>query len=140
MSVYNEKVKFKTKGNLDVFDITNMVDRKIQDCKITSGAVNIFVPGATGALTTMEYEPGLVEDLKNFFMKLIPEDAEYNHNLAHSDANGHSHIRASLLGPSLVVPFINKKLQLGIWQQIIFIDFDNRPRDREIIVQMIGDL
>ncbi|MFH1825273.1 MAG: secondary thiamine-phosphate synthase enzyme YjbQ [Candidatus Firestonebacteria bacterium] len=139
MSVYTEKIKFKTKGNVDIMDVTNLVDRRVQDSEVTSGLVTVFVPGATGSVTTMEYEPGLVSDLKNFISKLVPEGENYAHNLSHSDANGHSHIRSTLLGPSLVVPFVNKKLQLGIWQQIIFIDFDNRVRERELIVQIIGE-
>jgi secondary thiamine-phosphate synthase enzyme len=139
MSISVEKIKFKTKGNMDILDITNLVDREVQDSSISSGIVTIFVPGATGSVTTMEYEPGLISDLKKFISKLIPEGEDYAHNLSHQDANGHSHIRASFLGPSLVVPFVSKKLQLGIWQQIIFIDFDNRPRERELIIQIIGE-
>jgi secondary thiamine-phosphate synthase enzyme len=139
MLVYSEKIKFKTKGNSDIIDITNIVDRKIQDNKIISGIVTIFVPGATGGLTTLEYEPGLVDDLKSFFERIIPENDKYEHNLSHPDSNGHSHIRASMIGPSICVPFLNKKLQLGLWQQLIFIDFDNRPRERELVVQIMGE-
>lgn len=139
MPVYTEKVKFKTKGNNDMLDVTNLVDRKVQDFSVTSGIVTIFVPGATGSVTTMEYEPGLISDFKDFISKLVPEGKDYAHNLSHSDVNGHSHIRSTLLSPSLVVPFVNKKLQLGIWQQIVFIDFDNRERERELIIQIIGE-
>jgi len=139
MAVYSEKIKFKTKGNTDIVDITNTVDRKVQDSSISNGIVNVFVPGATGALTTIEYEPGLVADLKAFFNQAIPEKNVYNHNLSHPDANGHSHIRASIVGPSITIPVIDKKMKLGVWQQIIFVDFDNRPREREIVVQIVGE-
>ncbi|OGF45013.1 MAG: secondary thiamine-phosphate synthase enzyme [Candidatus Firestonebacteria bacterium RIFOXYC2_FULL_39_67] len=138
MQVCTEKLKFKTTGNLDVKDITNLIDRAVQDCAMNTGTVTIFVPGATGALTTIEYEPGLVTDLKEFMEKIIPENDKYKHNVTHSDKNGHSHIRATLLGPSLVVPYTDKKLLLGIFQHIIFLDFDNRPRDREVILQIMG--
>ncbi|OGF50918.1 MAG: secondary thiamine-phosphate synthase enzyme [Candidatus Firestonebacteria bacterium RIFOXYA2_FULL_40_8] len=138
MQVCTEKLKFKTTGNSDIKDITNLIDRAIQDCAMNTGTVTIFVPGATGALTTLEYEPGLVTDLKEFMEKIIPEIDKYKHNVTHNDKNGHSHVRASLLGPSLVVPFTEKKLLLGIFQHIIFLDFDNRARDREIILQIMG--
>ena len=138
MEVISDKIKFKTKGGTDIIDITTMVDKAVQSGSINSGIVTLFVPGATGAVTTIEYEPGLVLDLKEFVEKIIPEKGAYNHNLSHSDCNGHAHIRASLFGPSLVLPFTNKKLLLGIWQHLIFVDFDNRPREREVILQLMG--
>ena len=138
MHVNTEKIKFKTTGDADVKDITNLIDRAVQDCNMESGTVTIFVPGATGALTTIEYEPGLVKDLKEFMEKVLPVSGKYNHNITHPDKNGHSHIRASMVGPSLVVPFSGKKLLLGVFQQIIFVDFDNRPREREVILQIMG--
>ena len=138
MHVNTEKIKFKTTGDADVKDITNLIDRAVQDCNMESGTVTIFVPGATGALTTIEYEPGLVKDLKEFMEKVLPLSGKYNHNITHPDKNGHSHIRASMVGPSLVVPFSGKKLLLGVFQQIIFVDFDNRPREREVILQIMG--
>jgi secondary thiamine-phosphate synthase enzyme len=101
--------------------------------------VTIFVPGSTGGITTIEYEPGLVQDLKTFFEKMAPKSGAYQHNIKWQDGNGYSHVRASLLGPGITVPFINGKMLLGKWQQIIFIDFDNRPREREIIIQIIGE-
>ncbi|MEI7905305.1 MAG: secondary thiamine-phosphate synthase enzyme YjbQ [Candidatus Firestonebacteria bacterium] len=139
MSVYSGQIYFKTKGNTDIVDITGSVESKVKESSLTIGIVSVFVPGATGALTTIEFEPGLVADLKAFFEQAIPEKGLYNHNLTHSDANGHSHIRASVIGPSITIPVIGKKLKLGVWQQIIFVDFDNRPRERELIVQIIGD-
>ena len=138
MHVNTEKIKFKTTGDADVKDITNLIDRAVQDCNMESGTVTIFVPGATGALTTIEYEPGLVKDLKEFMEKVLPLSGKYNHNITHPDKNGHSHIRASMVGPSLVVPFSGKKLLLGVFQQIIFVDFDNRSREREVILQIMG--
>ena len=139
MEVISDKIKFKTKGGSDIIDITTMVDKSVHDSSINSGIVTLFVPGATGAVTTIEYEPGLVNDLKEFVERIIPEKAAYSHNLSHSDSNGHAHIRASLFGPSIVIPFSNRKLLLGVWQHLIFVDFDNRPRDREVILQLMGD-
>jgi secondary thiamine-phosphate synthase enzyme len=138
MEVCTEKLKFNTKGNADIKEITGLVDKAVKDSPVNSGIVTIFVPGATGALTTIEFEPGLEADLKEFAEKIIPQSGKYNHNITHSDSNGHSHIRASLIGPSLVVPFSDKKLLLGKWQQIIFIDFDNRSRERELVLQIMG--
>ena len=139
MAVYSDKIKFGTKGHTDIIDITNFLDRKVQDSAIKNGLLNVFVPGATGALTTIEYQPALVADLKAFFSQILPENGMYNHNLTHPDANGHSHIRASLIGPSITVPVIGSKMKLGVWQQIIFVDFDNIPRDRELVIQMVGE-
>ena len=99
----------------------------------------LFVPGATGGLTTIEYESGLLEDFHSMWDRLIPEEENYKHNLRWHDGNGHSHIRASLLGPSICIPFNDRKLTLGTWQQVIFVDFDNRPRERKIIAQVIGE-
>ncbi|MCX5776439.1 MAG: secondary thiamine-phosphate synthase enzyme YjbQ [Candidatus Firestonebacteria bacterium] len=138
MQVITERVKLDTKGNSDIKEITGAVAKTIKSCGLENGTVTMFVPGATGAFTTIEFEPGLEADLKSFIEKIIPEKSKYQHNITHSDSNGHSHIRASLIGPSLVVPFSGKKLLLGKWQQIIFIDFDNRPREREIILQIMG--
>jgi len=138
MQVFTEKLVFKTEGNSSIKNITEQVALAIQNCPLKSGTVTVFIPGATGALTTLEFEPGLVADLKAFVEKVLPEAGNYGHNITHADKNGHSHIRASLIGPSLVVPFTEKKLLLGFYQQIIFMDFDNRPRDRELIIQIMG--
>ena len=139
MLVAAKKIKINTKGNTDIIDITSKVQDALSDAKIKSGTLTVFVQGSTGGLTTVEYEPGLVQDLEAFFEKIAPKSGHYEHNVRWHDGNGYSHVRASLLGPSLAVPFIDKKLQLGQWQQIIFIDFDNRPRSREILVQIIGE-
>lgn len=139
MKILTEHISFDTKGNTDVIDITPLVDQKLIDSGLIDGSVLIFVPGATGALTTIEYEPGLVKDLSDALERLAPRGLEYEHNLRWGDGNGHSHVRASFLGPSLTVPFSHGKLLLGTWQQIIFIDLDNRSRTRKLIVQITGE-
>jgi len=139
VAVYSGKIKFGTTGNTDIIEITGLLSKAVKDSSIRNGLLNVFVPGATGALTTIEYEPGLVADLKAFFTRVLPETGIYNHNLTHPDSNGHSHIRASLIGPSITIPVIDSKMNLGVWQQVIFIDFDNIPRDRELVVQMVGE-
>jgi secondary thiamine-phosphate synthase enzyme len=111
----------------------------VQDSGLNSGVAVLFVPGATGAITTIEHEPGLVQDLGEALERLMPQDIEYAHNLKWHDGNGHSHIRASLVGPSLTVPFLEGRLMLGTWQQIVFLEMDNRPRRRRIVVQIMGE-
>ncbi|MBN3038178.1 MAG: YjbQ family protein [Candidatus Omnitrophica bacterium] len=137
--VVTKSIKLKSRGETDIIDITDRVHECIGSAKIKNGIVSVFVPGATGGLTTVEYESGLVQDLKEAFEIIAPRQGEYHHNLKWHDGNGYAHVRSALLGPSLTVPFNNKKLHLGTWQQIIFIDFDNRPRSRELIVQIIGE-
>lgn len=133
------KIHFSTQGNSEIINLTNTVKKYLKGTNLNSGLANLFIPGATGGLTTMEYEPGLIDDLQQTFQRIAPEETEYLHNLTHEDKNAHSHIRASLVGPSLCIPFENATLQLGKWQQIVFIDFDNRPRKRKIILQIIGE-
>ncbi|MBL7130886.1 MAG: YjbQ family protein [Candidatus Omnitrophica bacterium] len=139
MKVLTEYLNLSTKGNTDIINITEEIDYKLKDKRLENGIVNISIPGSTAGLTTCEYEPGLVQDLKDIFEKLIPQGRRYAHDNTWGDGNGHSHLRASLLGPSLTVPFNNNSLVLGAWQQIIFIDFDNRPRKRKITLQFIGE-
>jgi secondary thiamine-phosphate synthase enzyme len=115
------------------------VAQEINDEQISRGLVSLFVSGSTAALTTVEYEPGLIKDLKEFFEKLVPSNRRYHHDDRWGDDNGFSHLRASLLGPSLQVPIANRRLVLGTWQQIILVDFDNRPRTREVLLQIMGD-
>ena len=136
--VITKKIKLNTKGDTDIIDITHQVASAVSKSDIANGIATVFVSGSTGGLTTVEYEPGLIQDLKDFFEKIAPKNGNYQHNMRWHDGNGYAHIRASFLGPSITVPFNNKELLLGTWQQIIFIDFDNRPRSREIIVQIIG--
>lgn len=138
MEIVTEYITFETGGNSDIIDITSEVDQCLRGSGLQNGSVLVFVPGATGALTTIEYEPGLVGDLQDALERLAPRGLEYAHNLKWGDGNGHSHIRASMLGPGLTVPFVNGKLALGTWQQVIFIDMDNRARSRKLVVQMTG--
>jgi len=137
--VQTERLSFNTKGNCDIIDITEAVSKKLSSARMKSGIVTMFVVGSTGGLTTVEYEPGLVKDINELFEKIIPSNKSYHHDETWHDGNGHSHLRASLLGPSLTVPFESGRLLLGTWQQIIFIDFDIRRRNREIILQFIGE-
>lgn len=138
MDIFTEIIAVDTKAGFDVVDITDRVDRLVDASRLETGTVTLFVTGSTGALTTVEYEPGLVSDLEALFERLAPQDADYRHNERWQDGNGHSHVRASLVGPSVVVPFLNGRLTLGQWQQIVFLDFDVRARHREIICQICG--
>lgn len=131
------KFKITTKGFNDIIDITDNVARIVEISKIKDGICLIFCPGSTCGITTIEYESGLIEDLKRVLEKLIPMSKDYEHCKKWGDCNGYAHIRSAFLKPSLVVPIEEGKLLLGIWQQIAFIDFDNRPRNREISVKII---
>lgn len=139
MAVVSKKIKLNTRGDTDIINITEEVIEKLKDSRLSNGTVTVFVSGSTGALTTVEYEPGLIKDLNRLFEEIAPKRKEYAHNQTWGDGNGYAHVRASLLGPSLTIPFVNKSLQLGTWQQIVFIDFDNRPRSRELTLQIIGE-
>ncbi len=135
---FKYEISLSTNGFCDIHDITPEVKRAVEMSGITDGIVCVFVNGSTAAITTCEYEPGLVEDIKEFFARLIPENKDYHHNRAWGDGNGFSHLRASFLGPSLCVPLSQGNIILGMWQQIILIDFDNRPRKRTVVIQVIG--
>jgi len=139
MTVTNRSIQLNTRGNCDIIDITSEVAREVSSSGISSGTVTIFITGSTAGVTTIEFEPGLLADFKDMWERVIPQNIPYQHDRAWGDGNGHSHVRASLLNASLTVPFVNKKLTLGTWQQIVIIDFDNRPRSREIIIQVIGE-
>lgn len=139
MKILNDKIELKTKGFCHVIDITSAVERKLIDSKIHNGLVTVFVVGSTAALTTVEYEPGLVKDLDELFERIAPKNQYYHHEEAWHDGNGFSHVRASLLKPSLTIPVSEGKMTLGTWQQIVLIDFDNRPRTRSIVVQVMGE-
>jgi len=127
-----------TNGNCEITDITDKVDNLIANNNFTEGNALVFVAGSTGGITTIEYEPGLLKDYPEFFERIAPSGINYEHENTWHDGNGHSHVRSALQGTSLTIPFSRGKLLLGTWQQIIFIDFDNRPRKREIIVQITG--
>lgn len=128
-----------TEGNCDILDITTYVSKTLSECKVKDGTVTLFVPGSTAGLTTIEYEPGLISDLKEMWQRLIPENLDYKHDSRWGDGNGHAHLRASLLDASLVIPFRNRNLILGTWQQIVLVDFDNAPRKRQLIIQIMGE-
>ncbi len=138
MSVETKELHFDTQGEVEIIDITEKVNGKLRESEIEDGIVTVFVPGATGAITTIEYEPGLLQDLPNALERLFPMGMRYEHEYRWHDGNGHSHVRASFLGPSLTVPFRAKKLMLGTWQQVIFIELDNKRRSRRIILQIMG--
>jgi secondary thiamine-phosphate synthase enzyme len=138
MSVETKELHFDTQGEVEIVDITEKVNRELRASDIEAGIVTIFVPGATGAVTTIEYEPGLLEDLPTALERLFPKGIAYEHEYRWHDGNGHSHVRASFLGPSLTVPFKDKTLLLGTWQQIVFIELDNKRRSRRIILQILG--
>jgi secondary thiamine-phosphate synthase enzyme len=138
MAVLTEIIALDTPGNFHVVDITDKVDRLLTSAHVEIGIAALFAVGSTAALTTVEYEPGLVADLEALFERLAPGDAAYKHDEAWHDGNGHSHVRASLLGPSLVVPVLSGRMTLGQWQQIIFVDFDVKPRRRQVICQISG--
>lgn len=138
MPVVSRTLQLATQGNAEVVNITDDVTAALSALDIRDGIVTVSCVGSTGALTTIEYEPGLCQDIKEILDKLIPA-GHYHHDQAWGDGNGHSHLRASLIGPSLTLPFNNRKMILGTWQQIIFIDLDNRPRQRQIILQFLGE-
>ena len=129
----------RTQGNTDMIDLTDLVQKGIKESNLSSGMACIFVPGSTCGITTIEFEPGCLADFKKLFDEIIPKDQEYQHHLRWGDGNGHSHIRSALLGPSFTFPFEEGKALLGTWQQIILVDFDNRPRKRNLILQLIGE-
>ena len=139
MPVKSSSIQISTHGDADIHDITDQVAHQVAQSGLKDGTVTIFCPSSTSALTTIEYENGALSDLKRLFNEIIPQNREYAHNARWGDGNGHSHVRAALLGPSLTIPFVNGELTLGTWQQIIYVDFDNRPRKRELILQMIGE-
>jgi secondary thiamine-phosphate synthase enzyme len=139
MRISTSKITEKTAGFCDIIDITAKIKEFIEQTKFRHGLVSVFVEGSTAGITTIEYEPGLVQDLKELVEKLIPSDRRYHHDDRWGDDNGFSHLRASLFGPSVNIPVENGRPLLGTWQQVILLDFDNRPRTREIIVQLIGE-
>ncbi len=139
MAVISEYIEFDTKGNTDIIDITSDVSDIVVSSGLSDGIVMVFAPGSTAAVTTLEYESGLVSDLQEALERLVPQGIKYRHNEKWHDGNGHSHVRASLIGQSESFPLINGTLQLGTWQQIICIDLDNRPRSRKVLVQIYGE-
>lgn len=137
--VVTKRIDVQTKGYCDLIDITSQVAGQVNESGVNSGTVTLFVVGSTAGVSTIEFESGLISDFQDMWQRIVPQDIPYRHDLRWGDGNGFSHVRASLLGASLVVPFANKKLTLGTWQQIVFVDFDNRPRSREIVLQIMGE-
>ncbi len=139
MKIINEKILLGTKGDPDLINITARIEDILASSGLNKGCLTVFVIGSTAAITTFEYEPGMVSDIRELYEKLVPRNKHYHHDETWGDANGFSHLRAALQGPSLTVPFENSKMMLGTWQQIVLADFDNRPRKREVVVQLIGE-
>lgn len=139
MPVTSEFIELSSQGHCDIINITLTVNQKLKGSGLKNGLVNINVCGSTAAVTTLEHEPGLIQDMKEFFDRLIPEGKRYHHDDAWGDGNGYAHLRSALVGTSLTMSFKNGELMLGTWQQIIFIDFDNRPRERKLILQIMGE-
>jgi secondary thiamine-phosphate synthase enzyme len=137
--VQTSHIELNTRGNADMHDLTSEVKKIIEKVGLQSGLVTLFTPSSTSALTTIEFENGALEDLRRALDQIAPPDADYKHNLRWGDYNGHAHLRAALLGPSLSIPVVEGRLSLGTWQQILFIDFDNRSRNRRLVVQIVGD-
>ena len=139
MTVITRNIQIKSKSEDEIIDITDQVSKMVEESKIESGTVIVFVVGSTAAITTIEYEPGLQKDFPEMLSRLAPKDVEYAHDNTWHDGNGHSHVRASLIGPSLAIPIIEGQLTLGTWQQIVLVEMDTRPRERKIILQVIGE-
>jgi len=138
MAVHCGRLALRTRGDADVLDITDGVEAVLRTCEIQVGTVVAFVTGSTAALTTMEYEPGGVTDLRALLDMLVPARADWSHNERNHDSNAHAHLRAALIGPSESIPFVDGRLVLGTWQQLVLVDFDDRPRDRVVTVQVHG--
>ena len=137
--IITKKISLQTKGDGDIIDITPQVEQQVAESAITNGIITVFATGSTAGITTIELESGLLSDFQGMWERIIPKSLPYNHDRRWGDGNGYSHVRASLLGASLVIPFSEKRLSLGTWQQIILVDFDNRPRSRQIILQIMGE-
>jgi len=137
--VYKDEYKFSTEGDGTIIDLSERISAAVLESGIRDGHAAVFVPGSTAAVTTIEYEPGLLVDLPDFFEKIIPSNVKYKHDETWGDGNGFSHLRAALVGPSVTIPVSDGKLLTGRWQQIVFIDFDNRPRERKVLVNIIGE-
>ena len=139
MTIKTFSISLNTRGDADIHDITNQIADLVADSGLNDGTVTVFCPSSTSGLTTIEYESGALSDLRRLFDEIAPQDREYAHNARWHDGNGHSHVRAALLGPSLTIPFVDFRLTLGTWQQVIYMDFDNRPRQRQLVVQIMGE-
>jgi secondary thiamine-phosphate synthase enzyme len=139
MKVLSDTIQLHSEGEGDIIDMTMQLSNKVEESKIKNGTVTIFVSGSTAAVTTIEYEPGLVHDFPEMLSRIVPKDIEYEHDNTWHDGNGHSHVRSSLIGPSLTIPIIGGKLTLGTWQQVVLLEMDTRSRNRTVILQIIGE-
>ena len=137
--IISKRINIRTRGENDLIDITPNIASIVKESKLKDGMVNVFVMGSTAAITTIEYEPGLIKDLPSILERIAPKDLSYEHQKMWHDNNGHSHVKASLIGPSLTIPFIDSILMLGTWQQIVLLELDIRSRERTIIIQLIGE-
>ena len=137
--VITQEIRLQTRGNFDIKDITQEITMAVRESGLASGTVTVFTPSATSGLTTIEYESGALADLERLFDEIVSPEREYQHNLRWHDGNGHSHVRAALIGPSITIPFVEGSLTLGTWQQVILIDCDNRARSRRLVVQVMGE-
>jgi secondary thiamine-phosphate synthase enzyme len=138
MQIYSTSIDLSTRGHTDILDLTPALKEKIDSSGLHTGTATLFISGSTAGLTTIEYEPGLLRDLPEMFEKLAPENADYHHHETWGDRNGSAHVRAALVGPSLVVPFTGGRLDLGTWQQVVLMDFDDRPRRRSVLCRLMG--
>jgi secondary thiamine-phosphate synthase enzyme len=139
MTVITKIAQIETRGENDVIDITGQTSKALKESKLEDGIITVFISGSTAAITTIEYEPGLIQDFPRMLSRIVPKDIEYQHDNTWHDGNGHSHVKASLIGPSMTIPFKDGNLMLGTWQQIVLLETDTRPRERKIILQIIGD-
>jgi len=137
--VVTDEIRLNTKGHCDMHDITRQVTSAVRESGLSNGTVTVFTPSSTSGLTTIEYESGALADLERLYNEIVAPDRDYQHNLRWGDGNGFSHVRAALTGPCITIPFVEGHLTLGTWQQVIFLDFDNRSRSRRLVVQIIGE-
>ncbi len=139
MQIINQRITLKTKGSGDLVNITDEISELLKKSKLIKGNITVFNIGSTAAITTFEFEPGMIKDMQELYEKIVPSSQHYHHDDTWGDANGFSHLRAALQGPSLTIPFEKGSLLLGTWQQVVLAEFDNRPRQRKIVVQIIGE-
>jgi secondary thiamine-phosphate synthase enzyme len=138
MKSYEDEYRFSTEGDGTIVDLTGTLESALDSSGVSCGQLTVFVPGSTGAITTIEYEPGLLDDLPRLFERLIPSNVSYGHDRTWGDGNGFSHLRAALVGPSITVPVSDGRMTLGTWQQVVFLEFDNRPRNRRVVINVVG--
>ena len=139
MTIISRSIQIKSKGENDIIDITNQTASEVKESRLQDGIVTVFVPGSTAAVTTIEYEPGLKKDFPRMLSRIAPREVQYEHDKTWHDGNGHSHVRASLIGPSLTIPFKDGNLMIGTWQQIVLLEMDTRHRERNVVLQIIGE-